>query len=835
VSREPSPSARAYWQQVQDVFAAALEAEGPARAGVLDARCSARPELRAEVEALLAAHASAGAFITPRTLGPATLAGSDDLGAPPGTRIGAFQLRERIAQGGMGEVYRAERVEGEFSQQVAIKLIAARLRGSDAVRRFRAERQILASLQHPSIVTLLDGGLTTDGQPFIAMEYIDGVPITDYCQHRATALEARLRLFQQLCAAVGFAHRHLVVHRDLKPGNVFVTAEGVVKVLDFGVAKLLEAEGAASGATFALLGPMTPNYASPEQVRGLPVTTACDVYALGVMLYELLSGQRPYDTHGKTVDEVISLVVERKPVRPSAAGGAGLPYDSRRLRGDLDAVVLKAMEKDPDRRYTSAVELADDVERVLARRPIIAREPSFAYLARKAVVRHGAAFGVAAVALVLLVTALVGALWQARIAERERARAEQRFQQVRQLASYVIYDLQDGVARLTGATALRKAMVQKSLQYLDLLADEAGGDTGLLVEIAGAYHKLGDVLGNPGVANLGDGAGAIAAYEKARSLYGSVLRSAPAHGSARSGLARLLLTESDVFGVLGPKERAESALAASRAIWESLLQADPANEDNLQGLASVEFAAYQRADRPRTDASLSHMHRALAIFQQLYDAKPSDADRMRSVALCHRHLVTFHLSRKDDDRAFEHARLAAEMYARRLAQDAHDAGARRDYAIALSQMGVSRKRPGFRDEALKYYSQSLAIRRELWQSDRANVNAREHLMYLLTEIGRVQVSLGRWEQARTHVQEAIEHASALHGKVSSSVPLETLIQGYSHLGAVAKGLKGDPCPWFRRSVALTPAAPRGMESFQYRVAVMAAFQTARDGLTGCSR
>ncbi len=578
---------------------------------------------------------------------------------------------------------------------------------------------------------------------------------------------------------------------------------------------------------------MTPNYASPEQVRGLPVTTACDLYALGVMLYELLSGVRPYNTDGKTVDEVVAIVVERVPPRPSATGFSGLPYESRRLRGDLDAIVLKAMAKDPASRYGSAEELADDVERFLAGQPVIAREPSLLYLSRKAVVRHRAAFAVATAGLVLLVAALVGALWQARIAGRERQRAEQRFLQVRQLANYVIYDLQDGISRLTGGTELRKGMVQKSLQYLDSLAAEAGRDTALLVEIGGAYHKLGDVLGNPGVANLGDSRGAADAYDKARSVYRSVLASQSRHVDVQRALARLLLTESDFFMMLGPKQRAESSLSESRGIWEALLSADPGNEDDLRGLAAAELSWYLQADRPRSDEAVSHLQRALVVFQGLYDAKPSDETRMRNVALCHRYLVTFYLGRKNDETAFKHARLAAEMDARRLARDPHDARAKTDYSIVLSQMGVVKKRLGFREEALGYYEQSLTIRRELWEADRANVNARDHLMYMLTEIGNAQLSLGRWADARTSVLEAIQHASVLHGKVSSSLPQETLIQGYSHLGRAAKGLNTDPCRWFRKSLALAPATPEVLENFQYRVAVNVALQSAREGLKAC--
>jgi tetratricopeptide (TPR) repeat protein/predicted Ser/Thr protein kinase len=836
VSSEQSARAlREYWDRVEEIFAAAIAAEDSARSAVLDRQCAARADLRADVEVLLAAHARAGDFIAPQTLSATGGSPRADDGRPPGTRVGAFQLCERIARGGMGDVYRAERADGEFTQQVAIKLIAARLHGAGTLRRFRAERQILASLQHSHIVTFVDGGVTSEGQPFIAMEYIDGLPLTEFCRRHAAPLESRLRLFQQVCAAVAFAHRHLVVHRDLKPGNVLVTGDGIVKVLDFGVAKLLEPHEDIAGATGSLIGPMTPNYASPEQIRGLPVTTGCDVYALGVMLYELVAGVRPYETEGRTADEIRAIVVERNPSRPSLARGGRLPYEQRRLQGDLDAIVIKAMAKDPQRRYTSAEELAADLERFLTARPVIAREPSVLYLARTAIVRHRAAFAVAAAAVVLLAGALVAALWQARIAERERAHAEQRFQQVRSLANYVIYDLQDGVSKLSGATQLRRDMVQKSLAYLDLQAAEAGDDRTLLLEIAGAYHRLGDVLGNPVAANLGDSGGALAAYGKSRAIYDSVLARQGTQADVRRALGRLVLTESDYFRILGPKERAGSAAAEALSVWTALHESDPQNEENLRGLAAAELAWYLQTSRPRDDAAVAHINRALAIFGRLYDAKPDDEDRMRNVALCHRYLVTLYLGRKDDNAAFDHARRAAEFDRRRVARDPHNAAAKVDYAVVLSQMGVVRKRQGRREEALGDYLQSLAIRREIWESDRANVNARDHLMYMLTEIANLEVSLERWSDAQAHAQDAIAHAEALRATVSSSLPLETLIQGYSHLGRAARGLKMDPCHWFRKSLALAPATPNAIESFQYRVAVNAAMQSARDGLADCAR
>jgi serine/threonine protein kinase len=282
-----------YWREVENIFAEALGADPAERQALVESRAAGRDSLRAEVESLLTAHARLSPV-------PAT----DEHTRPPaatarrlaiGGHIGPFRLVQTVGTGGMATVFLAERDDGAFSQRVAIKLIAAPLTHPGTVRRFRAERQILASLRHPHIITLLDGGVTPDGQAYLVMEYVDGAPITAYCRQHALPLDARLRLFRQVCSAVHYAHRHFVVHRDLKPANILVTAEGVPKVLDFGVAKLLDDGTAPAAATVTAPGggPLTPNYASPEQLRGLPVTTSSDVYALGVLLYELTSGVRP--------------------------------------------------------------------------------------------------------------------------------------------------------------------------------------------------------------------------------------------------------------------------------------------------------------------------------------------------------------------------------------------------------------------------------------------------------------------------------------------------------------------------------------------------------------
>ncbi|MEL7363710.1 MAG: serine/threonine-protein kinase, partial [Bacteroidota bacterium] len=377
------------WQQVEALFDAALGVADRERAAVL---AEADPTVRAEVERLLAAHAAEeDGFLAPvarlgerelQDLADAALAQEktrDDGDDLIGTTIGAYRLVQRLGRGGMGTVYAAERADGAFRQRVALKLIRRGLDTDDLVQRFRAERQILASLSHKNIARLLDGGSTDEGtsaRPFLAMEYVEGEPITAYCDRQRLGVEARLRLFLDVCAAVQHAHQHLVVHRDLKPSNILVASDAgnapTVKLLDFGVAKLLnpglsEYAGLVTHHAARLL---TPAYASPEQLRGQPITTASDLYSLGVLLAELLTGARPYDLTHAAPAEVERIVCETTPAPPSqqvTSGEApGLPGIeagalAKRLRGDLDTIVAMAMRKEPSRRYASVEQFADDL------------------------------------------------------------------------------------------------------------------------------------------------------------------------------------------------------------------------------------------------------------------------------------------------------------------------------------------------------------------------------------------------------------------------------------------------------------------------------------------
>ncbi|MBX3702057.1 MAG: serine/threonine protein kinase [Dokdonella sp.] len=418
-------------------------------------------------------------------------------------RIGPYRVVGELGSGGMGTVLLAERVEGGFEQRVAIKLIRSHLVGHEAVQRFERERQILANLDHPHIARLLDGGASAAGVPYLVMEYVDGVAIDRYCIEHGLGVPARLALFLDVCAAVQFAHQHLVVHRDLKPGNILVDASGNVKLLDFGIARLTDPATAAESVT---LNAFTPEFASPEQVNGAPITTASDIYSLGVLLYRMLSGRSPYQADKTQLAELVREIVTTPPLRPSqsltsraAVTGAGDPsaLDLRRLqrelRGDLDNIVLMALRKEPTRRYASAAQLAEDIRRHLANRPVHARVPSAGYRLRKFIARNRLGVALGSVAVLALLALSAYALRQAQLADRQAARAEQHFASVRMLANRFVGEVFDRIVDVPGTADAQQLLLDTGLQYLDRLVVDTEGNHALLLEAASGYITLAGI------------------------------------------------------------------------------------------------------------------------------------------------------------------------------------------------------------------------------------------------------------------------------------------------------------------------------------------------------
>jgi serine/threonine protein kinase/tetratricopeptide (TPR) repeat protein len=443
-------------------------------------------------------------------------------------RVGPYRLVEQIGLGGMGEVYRGCR-DDDYHQQVAIKLVRAGGDSPFVVERFRTERQLLASFDHPNIARLFDGGTTNDGVPYFVMELIEGQSITEYCDNRAVPVADRLKMFTQVCSAVQYAHQRLIVHRDIKPGNILVTPEGTPKLLDFGIAKAVEpntmAGGTTTGTLFRLL---TPDYASPEQVKGDAITTASDVYSLGILLCELLAGQRPYRSTSGAPHEITRTICESEPGKPSTlaltagelspARGTTPEKLAKVLRGDLDNIVLMAIRKEPWRRYASAAEMAADVERYLNHLPVIASADTLGYRVTKFVRRHKAGVAAAALIVLTLLSATSITLYQARIVRRERGIADQRFRDMRELARSNLFEFSDAIQNLPGSAVARHLVIQRALSYLDRLNKDAAGDRALQHELATGYEKIAALEGNFSGPGIGDTAAAVESYKKALAL-----------------------------------------------------------------------------------------------------------------------------------------------------------------------------------------------------------------------------------------------------------------------------------------------------------------------------
>jgi len=562
------------WQRLESLFSQALALEPAERSAFLDRAAAADPTLRAELDALLAADAEAETF-----LADAVGAGlelfreareareSADRPAArserPQERLGAHRLLSEIGRGGMSRVFLAERVDGLYGQQVAIKLLLPGMDSQDLLRRFETERRILARLEHPHIGRLYDGGTSAAGQPYLVMEVIDGRPIDRFCDEEGLGVTERLRLFQTVCRAVHFAHQNLVVHRDLKPSNVLVTADGTPKLLDFGIAKLLDPDGDADGGggevTRTALRPMTPRYASPEQVRGKTVTTASDVFSLGVLLYRLLAGRLPFPPESLPPGELERRIAEDDPPPPSAV--AERPEWRRRLAGDLDTVVLCALAKEPERRYHSAEQLALDIERHLAGHPVSARPATFAYRTSRFLRRHALVTAATAAFATLLVTFAVSTAVQSSRIAAERDRAER--------TARVLIDLFEVADPARGGTVTAREILELGTTRV---RREVPGPPALratlLETIGGAYRKLG-------------------LYDRARPLLAEALTVRRADdGGDPATLARTIDQLGVIHALQGHYEDAEPLLAEALALRERILEpGDPELATSLNNLA----------------------------------------------------------------------------------------------------------------------------------------------------------------------------------------------------------------------------------------------------------
>jgi tetratricopeptide (TPR) repeat protein len=765
----PDAQAADRWRRVRQITSETLERPESERPSWLAEACAGDEALYREVHSLLTAHARAGAFL--ETPGLAHEGAAEAIEATArheltsiaaGRDIGPYRIVRELGQGGMGIVYLAERADAVFEKQVAIKVVLGGFAsGPWVTQRFHEERRILATLDHPNIARLLDGG-TIDGVPYFVMEYVDGVPLDLHCEAIPLSVEQRLVRFRQVCAAVHYAHQRLVIHRDLKARNILVRADGTPKLLDFGIARLLEPGLAPGEQTRTRVRPLTLEGASPEQVRGEPMTVTSDVYALGALLYRLLTGQSPYGSRCTTDNDLIRAICEEDPVRPSAVA----PLERRRaLRGDLDWIVLKALRKEPDRRYSSVDQLADDIGRHLDGRSVTAAPDSWRYRARKFVVRHRAGVAAGALLGLSLLGGLTATLWQARRAEQQRARAERRFNDVRKLANVVVGELHDAIKDLPGATVARKLLVTQAVEYLDNLAAEATGDESLQRELAGAYLKIGDAQGNPFVANLGDAAAAQRSYEKAFEIYAAQAAAHPDDALLRRDLAKSQEKLATMLWAKGEHGQALERYHLALGIYEALAAKDASSlEDRynaaraLHGIGQVHLSA---GDLP---AALDAYRQTLAMMSGLAAAAPQSLPYRRGVALAATKIgdVAF---RQHDYAAALASHAQAERVVREIGRENPGrSDLRREQALMLTRLAIDHSHLNRRAEAIAINREVTALFEALSASDPENAQIQFDMVAAYNNLAEELDTQGDSRAATAAIRRAISIAEGVHAR-----------------------------------------------------------------------
>lgn len=751
---------RQTWNRAEEVFAAALEVPEPERAAFVKEQCEGRATLRDEVLSLLAARDQMGDFLQAPAL---------DFS---GQTFGAYRAVREIGRGGMSVVYAGERAEGGFEKAVAIKVLLLQSSGA-AADPTHGETQILAGLEHSNIARLLDAGTTDLGFRYLVMELVEGQPITGYC--RALGEERKLRLFLDVCAAVHHAHRSLVVHRDLKPDNILVNGEGVAKLLDFGIAKMLPQGGTAQTRGIRAY---TPDYASPEQILGQPVTTSSDIYSLGVLLCELTGGRVPRAMAGLDMAALVDAAQNREVTE--------LP-----LAGDLAAIARKALRREPGERYESASALGRDVERYLAGLPVEARPPAWSYRAGKFIRRRKYAVAAASAAVIALAATAGIAVWQARLAST-------RFEQVRRLARSVMFDLYDAVTPLQGSLAARQLVVTQSLEYLAALENDTRASEEVQLDVARGYLRLADIQGKDyGGASVGSVADALKSASRALAIARRVYTANP-----RSNAAGAVLVDTLEYTATAQLLRRETDAALPLAreavtVAERLAAEAPGDGGAKKRLATVikQLASVHDA-RQEFKASIPLYQRSLGLRKSISEADPGDAQALQRYAEGHHWLGQAQFRDGDLEAAERNGREAYRLDKLRMERQGPDKrrSAMPNLASDISFLAAIAGRKKRHEEALGLYREMLEIRRELLAAEPKSSVAALRLAAALDRVGNTLVNVNRpaeglpmlgeaLQQARTVFQRDRENGNAAREVVFA---LQDLGRAYDRVGDGAR-------------------------------------------------
>lgn len=695
-----------------------------------------------------------------------------------GRRLGAYRLVAEIGRGGMGVVYECHRDDREFDRRAAIKILPSSS-GAALAERFRFERQVLAGLDHPGISRLLDAGTTPDGLPYFVMEFVDGRRIDDWCDARGLGLRERVALVERVCDALAYAHQHLVIHRDVKPPNILVTEEGQPKLLDFGIATMLMAEGEESiGTTRTGQHSFTPEYASPEQMRGDRVTTASDVYSLGVVLYQLLAGRPPYMLKTLSPLDALRTVCEVDPPLMSAVATHG---ERALLHGDLDAILAKTLAKAPAERYGTIAELTADLRAWRDGRPVSAAPQSFLYRAPRFIRRHRAKVAAGIAVTVAILAGATATAWQAHVASRERDKAQNRFSQLRTFSRSLLFDVHDALRAVPGTTAPRRLLLDRAVQMLDGLAADAGDDDELKFELAEAYRRLGVVQGSGSAENLGDGAAASASLQKAAALADAAMLAAP---DAVDRLRLAIQIRASLQGTLRQQDQFEAADAVHRRhveLVDALARRGATDTETLSAIAGgYSNDGIYRADVQDLKGAREFYERSIGAYGKLPAEVMSRPDNVRDYSLTLKRLGAVEMVTGDLDASERHYRAALAMEEEAIRRHPGDRSWPFEMSYTLSDLGLALRRRGQTDECITLWLRALELRRAAVAADSTNQRATVAVSSLLYRLGGVYLATKRPADAIPVFREVL----ALREKMltdSGRTPFRVREQGWAAL------------------------------------------------------
>ncbi len=770
-----------------------------------------------------------------------------------GKQIDDYKILKEIGRGGMGTVYLAARADESYDKKVAVKLIKRGMDTAAVLKRFVMERKILAQFDNPNIACLLDGGSTVDGLPYLVMEYIEGLPVTKFCELHCFDITEKLELFQKVCAAVSYAHQNLIVHRDLKPSNILVTESGEPKLLDFGIAKLLIPDWSldTAEATATMFRIMTPDYASPEQFRGLPTTTASDVYSLGVVLYELLTGVRPFKIESKFPIEVENIVLSEVPVRPSTVisrPASRIVETSRKenyktdigrnrksnisnrksLVGDLDNIILKALRKEPERRYQSVQEFSEDIRRHLGGLPVAATPDTRRYRINKFIGRHRAGVFAGCLIFLTLVCATAVTTWQSVVANRERARAERQFSETRKLANSLLFEIHDSLSDLPGATSSRELLVARALQYLEALSRESSNNREVLMELSLAYRKVGDIQGNPFGANTGNAAGAEKSYRASLTIQEKLLSESLDDLNVQEQILTTTVQLANNLFSQGKYLDAKNNFKRAITIANNVIESEPANLLAYNSLAHVYLRMeWLSASVTSDEDSSDFAELAWKATEKALELNPNDQDALINAADIYSgkgnnlgNPEYNDVGKPSDAVIYLNKSLEFRQKLFKLSPESNRV--QNLLAVGYRDMGEVLLVLGKTGDSLDYFHKALAIHQNLAQKDPKNAFAQGNVGLDLLKLAGALVKKGELEEAFQRSGESLTILGAMHSKDESSMmAAHSFAMSLEKHGDVliAKKQAQEAVSYFRRSLVIEKELNSREANFEFELRV----------------